>query len=63
MLGQIQNCTTHLSLGQVEHFGQLSLPSDRNVPVKVEFLFELQTLQVGVHDPVLVFGASSACER
>ena len=47
--------TTHLSLREPDHVGQLSLPPDGDVAAVVELLLQLQSLVVAVHDPVLVF--------
>ena len=47
--------TTHLSLRQPDHVGQLGLPPDGDIAAVVELLLQLQSLVVAVHDPVLVF--------
>ena len=47
--------TTHLSLREPDHVGQLCLPPDGDITAVVELLLQLQSLVVAVHDPVLVF--------
>ena len=46
--------STHLSLRQTDHVGQLGLPPDGDVAAVVELLLQLQPLVVAVDDPVLV---------
>ena len=53
--GELLSLTTHLSLRQPDHVGQLRLPPDGDVAAVVELLLQLQSLVVAVDDPVLVF--------
>ena len=52
---ELFNLTTHLSLRESDHIGQLSLPPDGDIAAVVELLLQLQSLVVAVHYPVLVF--------
>ena len=60
---ELFNLTTHLSLGQPDHVGQLRLPPDGDIAAVVELLLQLQSLVVAVHHTVLVLSASSTCRR
>ena len=51
--------STHLSLRQTDHVGQLGLPPDSDVAAVVELLLQLQPLVVGVDNPVLVLRSRS----
>ena len=55
--------TTHLSLRQPDHVGELRLPPDGDVAAVVELLLQLQSLVVAVDDPVLVFCPGPSWKR